>query len=123
MRQHYSSIFIHICVVLQSAVYCVRFVLGCFVKKMSDDANLNDSIQIDFEIRTMSGSANNSNDSDVENEMDFECEVGERPGTPEELIEAAADIIKRCTTSTRHGKKRNSRHLTPRELSRHFSVK
>lgn len=75
---------------LQSAVYCVRFVLGCFLKKMSDNANSNDSIQIDFEIRTMSGSANNSNDSDVESEMDFEFDVGERPGTPEELIAAAA---------------------------------
>lgn len=57
---------------------------------MSDNANSNDSIQIDFEIRTMSGSANNSNDSDVESEMDFEFDVGERPGTPEELIKAAA---------------------------------
>lgn len=75
---------------VQSAVYCVRFVLGCFVKKMSDDANSNDSIRIDFEIRTISGSANNSNDGDVGSEMDIELDVGERPGTPKELIEAAA---------------------------------
>lgn len=26
-------------------------------------------------------------------------------------------VIRRCTTSTRHGKKRNSRHLTPREFN------